>query len=238
MSSRSQSARLRKTFRYPDDDADSDSLPEALDEEGSSSPNTSSHLIPPSTTKRKPTKLTPTPPEQANLIHTLRTQSSATNTLYTRIFTAFPLLLTLAYLPPLSAPRGGGAALPLLAVSSLLCTAWAMYFLPPARTGIALLDTLVAGTKPASAKARGKRKVGAGGDGPVQRYLGVMNVCLAGVVLVAGLLRGGEDVGGLGVVRLSALPAVALGVVLGVKAVMASVDVGELEELRYGYKGA
>ncbi|KFY60467.1 hypothetical protein V496_05318, partial [Pseudogymnoascus sp. VKM F-4515 (FW-2607)] len=52
-------------------DSDDDDTPEALDEE-----------------------------EQAHLITTLRASATATNTLYTRLFTAFPLLLTLAYLPP------------------------------------------------------------------------------------------------------------------------------------------
>jgi len=213
MSSRAQ-ARFRKTFRYPDEDGDSDSMPEALDEE-----------------------------EQTSLISTLREQNLRINTIYTRLFTAFPLLLTLAYLPPISGLRS--TRLPLLAITSLVCTAWSMYFLPAGRTGLSILDAIIANAKDtASDKVKGKRRAGGrinavGEGGPVQRYLPVMNVCLAGLILFSGILGREEESGeGLGKVRVSMLPALALGVVLGVKIMLGSVDVDELEGLRYGYKGA
>jgi hypothetical protein len=120
-----------------------------------------------------------------------------------------------------------------------------MFFLPAGRTGLAVVDAAVAEARDtASEKVKGKRRavdadVRAEG-GPVERYLPVMNACLAVLILVLGLLgrAGGEVDGGLGMVRLSMLPALALAVVVGVKVMLGSVDVEELEGLRYGYKGA
>ncbi|KFX91496.1 hypothetical protein O988_07723, partial [Pseudogymnoascus sp. VKM F-3808] len=177
---------------------------------------------------------------QTRLITTLRARNLATNTLYTRLFTTFPLLLTLAYLPPLSHARG---ALPLLALTSLCASAWCMYTFPIGRTGWGLLDAWAAsGTMAGSSKDRkGKGRERAGDisaveeEGPLRRWLVPLNACLAGVILVAGLL--GTGGGGL---KLSVLPALALGVVVVVKVQMRGVeaDVDELEGLRYGYKGA
>ncbi|OBT83793.1 hypothetical protein VE02_07469 [Pseudogymnoascus sp. 03VT05] len=213
MASRTQ-ARLRKTFQYPD--SDDDDTPEALDEE-----------------------------EQAHLITTLRLRNTATNTLYTRLFTTFPLLLTLAYLPPLSSAHG---ALPPLALTSLVASAWVMYAFPVGRTGWPWVDEwagVAAATAAATAGGKGgkdRKGKGRAGDispgdegGPLRKWLVPLNAGLAGVILVAGLLGTGG-----GGVKLSVLPALALGVVVVVKVQMRGVerDVEELEGLRYGYKGA
>lgn len=85
---------------------------------------------------------------------------------------------------------------------------------------------------------KGKGRAGAEGgeeQGPLRRWLVPLNACLAGVILVAGLLGTGG-----GGVKLSVLPALALGVVVVVKVQMRGLDadVDELEGLRYGYKGA
>ncbi|KFY76070.1 hypothetical protein V499_04119, partial [Pseudogymnoascus sp. VKM F-103] len=180
------------------------------------------------------------PPEQSHLIHTLRASATATNTLYTRLFTTFPLLLTLAYLPPLSSARG---ALPLIALTSLLASAWVMYAFPVGRTGWPWVDEWAAGS--GSGVTKGGKDVkgkGRAGDispgeeqGPLRKWLVPLNAGLAAVILVAGLLGTGG-----GGVKLSVLPALALGVVVTVKVQMRGVeaDVEELEGLRYGYKGA
>ncbi|ELR08666.1 hypothetical protein VC83_03853 [Pseudogymnoascus destructans] len=203
-------AHLRKTFQYPD--PDDDDTPEALDEE-----------------------------EQQHLITTLRASASATNTLYTRLFTTFPLLLTLAYLPPLSSARG---ALPLLALTSLIASAWVMYAFPVGRTGWGVVDEWADGAGATAGGKGGKEGKGKGragdispGDqeGPLRKWLVPLNASLVGVILVAGLLGTGG-----GGVKLSVLPALALGVVVLVKVQVRGVeaDVEELEGLRYGYKGA
>lgn len=90
-----------------------------------------------------------------------------------------------------------------------------------------------------SKERKGKGRAGdvsAGEEqGPLRRWLVPLNACLAGVILVAGLLGTGG-----GGVKLSVLPALALGVVVVVKVQMRGLDadVDELEGLRYGYKGA
>ncbi|OBT69807.1 hypothetical protein VE03_00702 [Pseudogymnoascus sp. 23342-1-I1] len=182
--------------------------------------------------------------EQDHLISQLRASATATNTLYTRIFTTFPLLLTLAYLPPLSTARG---ALPLLALTSLLASAWVMYAFPMGRTGWGVVDewaaTCAAGDgEGGKEKGGGRKGKGRAGDisgeeqeGPLRRWLVPLNACLAGVILGAGVLGTGG-----GGVMLSGLPAVALGVVVLVKVQMRGVEaeVEGLEGLRYGYKGA
>ncbi|OBT46563.1 hypothetical protein VE00_01815 [Pseudogymnoascus sp. WSF 3629] len=189
-------------------ESDDDDTPEALDEE-----------------------------EQQRLIHTLRASASATNTLYTRLFTTFPLLLTLAYLTPLSSARG---ALPLLALTSLIASAWVMYAFPVGRTGWPWVDEWAGSS--GTGKGKDVKGTGRAGDispgeeeGPLRRWLVPLNAGLAGVILVAGLLGTGG-----GGVKLSVLPALALGVVVAVKVQMRGLeaDVDGLEGLRYGYKGA
>ncbi|TVY48386.1 hypothetical protein LOCC1_G000932 [Lachnellula occidentalis] len=67
-------SRLRKTFRYPTDTSDTDSLPEVMDEE-----------------------------EQENLIKNLTKQNTSLNIQYTRILLALPLVCILPYLSALFA---------------------------------------------------------------------------------------------------------------------------------------
>jgi len=73
--------------------------------------------------------------------------------------------------------------------------------------------------------------------GPVLRYLPGLNVFLASMVLVLGVLvevRAGDQHRAV----LKYLPLAIYAFTLLVKAVMGSVDVEELEELKYDYKGA
>ncbi|TVY29739.1 hypothetical protein LHYA1_G000937 [Lachnellula hyalina] len=70
----STTSRLRKTFRYPTDTSDTDSIPEAMDEE-----------------------------EQENLIKNLHEQNTNLNIQYTRILLALPLVCILPYLSALFA---------------------------------------------------------------------------------------------------------------------------------------
>ncbi|KAK4236160.1 hypothetical protein C8A03DRAFT_35956 [Achaetomium macrosporum] len=85
---------------------------------------------------------------------------------------------------------------------------------------------------------------GEGSRTPLQRHLPWLNVGLATLALLTGLLervRIGGEVASAGVspLLLGALPGVVYAVVVGAKVVMAEVDPeGELSKLRYGYKGA
>lgn len=121
-----------------------------------------------------------------------------------------------------------------------------MWGFPVGITGWAIIDSWASGTGNEKGKGvvrggvDGKKRRGADisaaeEQGPLRRWLVPLNACLAGVLLVAGLLGTGG-----GGVKLSVLPALALGVVVVVKVQMRGVDaeVEELEGLRYGYKGA
>lgn len=171
------------------------------------------------------------------------------NLIYTRAFTAFPILLILAYLPPLYTGLGGrGYRIPLLAITSLLCTAWTMHFVPAGHTGIGPLDHLIANMKDtASEKAKGKRPIvkpinGIGSQGPVHQFLPTLNTCLAFLILLMGRLAAGSSKGrredGISKMVVSGLPMLALIMVYGAKLMLGGVGVEELEGLRYGYKGA
>lgn len=170
------------------------------------------------------------------------------NLIYTRAFTAFPILLILAYLPPLYSSLGGrGYRIPLLAITSLLCTSWTMHFVPAGHTGIGPLDTFISNMKDtASDKIKGKRPAKSvlhiGGEGPIQQFLPILNTCLAFLILLMGRLAAGSNKGdredGISKMIVSGLPTLALMMVYGAKLMLGGVGVEELEGLRYGYKGA
>lgn len=76
--------------------------------------------------------------------------------------------------------------------------------------------------------------------GPVLRWLPVLNIALGWLVLLLGLItRAKSDVAGQGHIKiLSYLPLGIYLFTLVAKIVMGSVDVEELTELKYNYKGA
>ncbi|PQE25382.1 Histone acetyltransferase protein [Rutstroemia sp. NJR-2017a BBW] len=200
-------SRLRKTFRYPTDNDSDDSLPEALDEE-----------------------------EQDSLIRTLHTQNTITNTHYTYILLALPLICVLPYLRTLLHPRT--SLLSILSISSLLSTSYLLYILPPGVTGISVLDSLNSKTQ---AKARNHSPVFSSSDGPLQTYLPYLNIALSAILGVLGSLVKAK-IQAQGMVLWTGfewVPGAIYAVVVVAKLVMGSVDPEEeLRGLRYGYKGA
>jgi hypothetical protein len=119
-----------------------------------------------------------------------------------------------------------------------------MYFLPEGRTGIPILDNFFNPKKAPRnvAQWKGKAKVGdldpTAPAGPVEKHIPLLNVVLAGLILLWGSVTPDLGISGVMFLRLSHLPSLALGVILVVKTAMGSVDVEELEKLRYGYRGA
>lgn len=75
--------------------------------------------------------------------------------------------------------------------------------------------------------------------GPLELYLPYLNAVLVALLALAGFVgqrRAGErEVEGM---WFAVLPGLVFGVVVVAKSIMGSVNVGELEGLRYGYKGA
>jgi len=74
--------------------------------------------------------------------------------------------------------------------------------------------------------------------GPLQLYLPYLNAALVALLALAGFVgqRVGKREGE--ALWFALLPGVVYGIVVVAKAIMGSVDVGELEGLKYGYKGA
>ncbi len=224
--------RLRRTFRYPTDvDDPNNSEPEALDEEGENSPipRPSSLAVKESS---PPTKLTTSPlhAEQEDLIKTLANRNASTNKTHTRILLALPLLATLAYIPQL---LSGAVRLPtLLAITSLLSTAFLLYSLPPTVTGFIVLDKQQGGV---GGKSRAEATLA---RSPLEVWLPHLNLGLVVILMLLNLVASSDRMGP-GWIVLKNLPAIIYTAVLAAKLIMAHVDPeSELRALRYEYKGA
>ncbi|KAI0161390.1 hypothetical protein GGR57DRAFT_355819 [Xylariaceae sp. FL1272] len=227
-------ARLRRTFAYPSDATtpttshpDTDSEGPALDEQ-----------------------------EQESLIQHLTQQNDTRNAQFRIFLLSVPLLSTIPYLTLLfSTRRPSDFWTALLALSSLSCTAWSLYALPPGVTGVKLLDAWVKSASPqptdqipTGANAQRRRRLSGTNTqifwsqhrSPLEAYLPFLNLGLCAVLILTGLLspkRVQEQ--HWGHVGLANLPAVVYAVVLIAKMVMGSVDPErELAALRYEYKGA
>ncbi|KAF7587504.1 hypothetical protein BBP40_007149 [Aspergillus hancockii] len=96
-------ARLRKTFRYPEDSGDDEYEREEPDEE-----------------------------EQESMIERLRAQNDKRNAEYSIIFAAIPLLSAIVFIPSLFSSGSGllGWLLSFLSVLSLVATAYTMKYIP------------------------------------------------------------------------------------------------------------
>jgi hypothetical protein len=118
-----------------------------------------------------------------------------------------------------------------------------LHTLKTTETGFAVLDQP---SNTAQSKAKQQRDVlmaGGGGKSPLEQHLPVLNVGLAVLALLMGVLEqlkeGGGRGGGVSPVLLGGLPGVVYAVMVGAKVVMGGVDPEkELSGLRYGYKGA
>ncbi|KAK4998675.1 hypothetical protein LTR66_002143 [Elasticomyces elasticus] len=186
-------SRLRKTFHYPAD-SDSDNEPEDLDEE-----------------------------EQEKLITSLRTQDESKNAFYKKALLPLALAPILLYAPALLTGRTASSRLlALLAISSLLSTAYILHFIPPAKPD-----------------RKGKRPVylaQAEDGGPVRKYLISLNAGLCGVLVFVALAAWKKDRPE--EIWRGLVPGVTYAIVTYARSQMVSIDVGQLERLRYEYKGA
>jgi hypothetical protein len=122
-----------------------------------------------------------------------------------------------------------------------------LYFLPALPSLLVLPWTTSDGGNgngdPHSSVRMGKGLTAAGGvgveKGPLELYLPYLNAVLVALLAVAGFVgrQRAEEGEGEGF-WFALLPGLVYWVVVAAKGIMDSVDVGELEGLRYGYKGA
>ncbi|ORY03943.1 hypothetical protein BCR34DRAFT_492009 [Clohesyomyces aquaticus] len=214
--------RLRRTFRYPTDD--SDEPIEGLDEQ-----------------------------DQDALIASLSTHDTTTTSLYTHILLSLPIFPALFYLSRLTSP----STLPgsFFSIASLLATAYTLYFLPlpPVRIGI----TTTTGSTTSKGKSIARDTHGRPTETPastdndtrplpyltpeqsalVRRYLIPANALLCAIFALYELSQGrawseGMMIGG------GYVPGFIFAVILVARRELRTFDLGELEGLRYRFKGA
>jgi hypothetical protein len=232
-------ARLRKTFKYPSDtEEDSSVSRDELDEEGTY------HIQPPLPV---PTIPTHKPSEQSTLITSLSTTASQNDSTYRLIFTALPLLSIIPFLWHLLIHPSRSTALPaLLSMTSLCITSWGMYSVPlPSSLSSNVRtrpSTIFAPSTSGTTSTSISNSRAAEFQGPLLTHLPRLNVLIAVLLLgVSCLFSSRTDVNGSeGFWLLLLLPAVMWGVVFVVKASMLEIQsgLGELEGLKYEYKGA
>ncbi|KAL2000562.1 hypothetical protein VTN02DRAFT_2928 [Thermoascus thermophilus] len=195
-------ARLRRTFRYPEDTDDDNEGREELDDE-----------------------------EQEKVIKELQMQNERRNAEYTLAFAVIPLVSAAAFLPAVlsSSATADQRTLHLLSIVSLLATAYVMRYIPlrqinqkKGRQGLLIRDEV---EENSSAHFLRKHLISA-------------NAALCTLLALASCLIGSSERSD-HVQWISYLvPGALLGAILIARKVMASVDVGQLEGLRYEYKGA
>ena len=228
------SAKLRKTFRYPTDDDSQDSIPEAMDEQGSfTSFQRNSSFSLPQFLASPDYQTNNLSSEQENLIRTMQEQTITQNKIYSKVFFVLPLVCVLPYLTTLLQPRT--SLLSLLSITSLLSTAFLVYILPPGITSIAFIDALNA---PSSSSSNSRNIPGPihQPHGPIETYLPYLNIVLSMMLGLLGMVtRGREELW----VGFAWLPGAIYTIAMGGKWVMGSVNPEvELGALRYGFKGA
>ncbi|MCJ1255729.1 hypothetical protein MMC24_003546 [Lignoscripta atroalba] len=208
------STRLRKTFHYPADTSDEDDTPRELDEE-----------------------------EQEKLIAKMRRENDERNEQYMRIFLAIPLVSIISYAPALLTSRSLQAKfICLLSITSHLSTAYILLFIPNKK--------LPPGDR------RQQPKLFAPEPGPINKYLSSLNAGLSLLIAMSAITFRGRSGVHEGFWVLCLLPGrklkifssiveskidqptVVLSTIITARRVMLSVDVAELEGLKYGYKGA
>jgi hypothetical protein len=230
-------SRLRKTFRYPDDaGTDNDSEPEAMDEEGKKTRQPCSW---PSQGLFK-AHLSSSCVEQDRFIERIAADNAARDAQFRRLLLAFPLLTTIAYIPSLLRPSTSLFAL--LALTSLLSTAYLLHVQPPGYTGIPPLDAWVRRGDVGQAAADAAQLLqytSLTSSSPLETHLPYLNIALIILVGLMGLVAGHEATAAFGWVGLGNLPALVYVVVLVADIIMGSVDPEkELSALKYQYKGA
>ncbi|KAH7153124.1 hypothetical protein EDB81DRAFT_790627 [Dactylonectria macrodidyma] len=199
--------------------------------------------------------------EQENLIEALAAENAARDAQFRQMLIAIPVVATIPYIPSLFWPST--TLLALLSLTSLLSTAYLLHHLPPATSGIAVLDAWARVKTPRPTPApsqvhnddddddedvayapRGrprKRRTSfsyVARSSPLQIYLPYLNLGLGVMLVLMSWVvgRAGNTAVWTG---MGYLPLLVYLVVLVSKVVMSSVDPEkELTALKYDFKGA
>jgi len=193
--------RLRKTFRYPSDDESSNNSHDEMDEE-----------------------------EQEQFIRALKGKEAKANEQYILIFSVLPLAST----PPFIYYLFAGSRLRstpllcLLAITSLVASAYTMKFIPP-----------YSASSPGRAQLA-RPALFVDSDSPVQTLLPWLNLAIAVLLLLASFAVRNRASAPETLWLFLMLPAVMLGVIMVARKSMSDIQagIGELEGKKYDYKGA
>ncbi|KAF6227732.1 hypothetical protein HO173_012062 [Letharia columbiana] len=163
--------------------------------------------------------------EQEKLIAKLRVEDDERNEEYKRIFLAVPSVSAMAYIPTLIMSSLVQAKLvSLLCITSLTATAYILAFVPITR-------------HKSLNRVKSKKRLEPM-SGPVHQYISYLNGTLSLLCALNSIIfrdkQGVHD----GFWLLCLLPVVSFAFIILARRLMLSVDVDELEILKYGYKGA
>lgn len=159
---------------------------------------------------------------QEQLIESLQAEDARKNELYRAAFLSIPLSGAVFFFYRMfKASSAQQTSLATLSLTSLICTAYILYFMP-------IL----------APKKKGKTAVYRfeAAQGPVEKYLVYLNVALAGFLLLAGVIswrkRANEDA------WREALPALLMAITMFARQQLAPLNLEELERAMYDFKGA
>jgi len=163
--------------------------------------------------------------EQEELIKTFVENDATKTEAYKKAFLALPVLSLFLYIPTLLHPTTTNFLPTILSFTSLSCTIYILYTIPsrPTSSQPKPSSTFLQTTPPQS---------------PLEKYLPHLNATLCIVLLLAAWrakLAGAEREEEM---YLSILPPVVFLIIYVARTQLKPVDVGELEKLKYGYKGA
>ncbi|KAB8076307.1 hypothetical protein BDV29DRAFT_89992 [Aspergillus leporis] len=207
-------ARLRKTFRYPEDSDDDEHEREELDEEGPFVNHRNLKSI---------WSFTDNPAEQESVIERLRVQNDKRNAEYSITFAAIPLLSAAVFIPSMFSgslyPQG--RFFTFISVLSLVATAYTMKYIPLRRPD-----------------PKGKRPMrNPDFQARLQKLLLPMNIAVCSLLLVVFLSSSRmESVHNKQSIAYI-VPGAMLAIIMLARQVMVSVDLKHLEDLQYEYKG-
>ncbi|GAD95470.1 conserved hypothetical protein [Paecilomyces variotii No. 5] len=163
--------------------------------------------------------------EQERLINDLRSRDDARNAEYKLIFSVVPLVSVIAFVPGLfsSSATASERIISLFSTVSLLASGYIMRYIPHPKPDI-----------------KGKRPVrNLGHVDLVKEHLVAINAGMCALVILLAYATGYGSTRYAGVPwALGLVPGVVFGIVCIARKLMLSVDVGQLENLKYDFKGA